>query len=165
MDQVRGTATFEQACDDLRFRCEALRADDLLHSAGQTNKVRGLIANGETVSGSSPGDAGTTPSLALITTADQRQNRGAARKKEMAACLVKGCETLTPPHLRLCKRCYHECVAGKSFSLQLKTGEKITYDLTTQKIVFPPSVVAATKGSRATVKAAVTFVPGTSSPQ
>jgi hypothetical protein len=101
----------------------------------------------------------------LITTADQRQNRGAARKKEMVVCLVKGCETLTPPHLRLCKRCYHECVAGKSSSIQLKSGEKITYDLTTQKIVFPASVTAVTKGSRTTVKAAVTFVPGTSGPQ
>jgi hypothetical protein len=29
LKQVRGTITFEKACDDLRFRCEALRADDL----------------------------------------------------------------------------------------------------------------------------------------
>ncbi len=41
-DQVRGRITFEHACDDLRFRCEALRADDLLYSAVQPVKVRGL---------------------------------------------------------------------------------------------------------------------------
>ena len=67
---------------------------------------------------------------ALLTTADKRQNRGASRRKEpkeLVACLVKGCDTLTPPHLRLCKKCYHECVAGKHSSLLLKSGEKATY--------------------------------------
>ncbi len=161
-DQVRGRISFEQACDDLRFRCEALRADDLLHSAIHPTKVRGLVAMG----GSSSSDAGRESTLprpgdtahALITTADKRQNRGASRRKEPkepVACLVQGCDSLTPPHLRLCKSCYHECIAGKHSTLTLKSGEKATYDVTTQRIAFPDG----NKGSRPPGKPAVTFAP------
>jgi hypothetical protein len=32
IDQLRGRITFEQACDDLRYRCESNRADKLLNS-------------------------------------------------------------------------------------------------------------------------------------
>ena len=98
---------------------------------------------------------------ALISTADKRQNRGASRRKapkEPVACLVKGCEAFTPPHLRLCKRCYHECVAGKHSTLVLKTGEKASYDSSTQRIVFPDG----DKGPRSPGKPAVTFAPPTS---
>jgi hypothetical protein len=109
-DQVRGRITFEAACDDLRFRCEALRADDLLHSAVHPVKVRGLLAVGDPSPGSSgePLSPPVDSTRALITTADKRQNRGASRRKEPktpVACLVKGCDAMTPPHLRLCKRC------------------------------------------------------------
>ncbi len=83
------------------------------------------------------------------------ENRGETRKKESVACLAKGCDTLTPPHLRLCKKCYHECVAGKSPSVLLKSGDKATYDSSTQRLVFS---TAGEKGSRKVVKAAVTFV-------
>ncbi len=66
--QVRGTITFEKACNDLRFRCEALRADDLLHASHQYTRVRGLLAVGEPSGRSDPApDAMVTP--ALITTA------------------------------------------------------------------------------------------------
>jgi hypothetical protein len=163
-DQVRGRITFEQACDDLRFRCEALRADDLLRSAVHTTKVRGLVAVGDS---SSVTSGVTIPPTALpivditrafITTAGKRQNRCASRRrepKEPVACLVKDCDTLTPPHLRLCKRCYHECVAGKHSTLILKSGEKASYDATTQRIVFPDG----DKGPRQPGKPKVAFSP------
>jgi hypothetical protein len=163
--QVRGNITFEKACNDLRFRCEALRADDLLHASHQSSKVRGLIAVGtiEGVPVSVP-DAIVTP--ALITTAAQRQNKGATRKKDLAKkdltpCLVKGCDTVTPPHMRLCKGYYHACIAGKTPSLPLKSGGAATYNSTTHRIVYPSSDAAPAKGPRTVVKAAVTFVPGT----
>ncbi len=157
--QVRGTITFEKACSDLRFRCEALRADDLLHASHQSTRVRGLLAAGESLGGSDPvPDVPVTP--ALITTAAKRQNQGAPRRKELVPCLVKGCDTLTPPHMRLCKGCYHSCIAGKTPTLVLKSGDKATYNPTTQRIVYPSSVIAPPKSSRAVVKAAVTFVPG-----
>jgi hypothetical protein len=57
-DQVRGRITFGQACDDLRFRCEALCADDLLHSAVQPTKVRGLLVMGDS---SAPGPGEDPP--------------------------------------------------------------------------------------------------------
>jgi hypothetical protein len=157
--QVRGKITFVKACDDLRFRCEALRADDLLHASHQSTKVRGFLAAGESAGGSdSVLNACVTP--ALITTAPQRQTQGAPRKKDLVPCLAKGCETLTPPHMRLCKGCYHGCVAGKTPSVPLKSGDKATYNSATQRIVFPSSAAAPVKGPRAVVKAAVTFVPG-----
>jgi hypothetical protein len=161
--QVRGNITFEKACNDLRFRCEALRADDLLHASHQSTKVRGLIAVGATEGVPVPDPNVTT---ALITTAAQRQNKGAARKKDivkkdLAPCLVKGCDTVTPPHMRLCKGCYHACIAGKTPSLPLKSGGAATYNSVTHRIVYPSTDAAPAKGPRIVVKAAVTFVPGT----
>ena len=103
-EQVRGKITFVEACDDLRFRCEALRADDLLHAAVQPSKVRGLMASPDDSSVPGPAPASTT--RALITTADKRQNRVAPVKKEPVPCTVKGCDTMTAAHLRLCKRSY-----------------------------------------------------------
>ncbi len=161
--QVRGTITFEKACNDLRFRCETLRADDLLHASHQSTKVRGLLAAGEPARGSDSAlDMHATP--ALITTAPKRQNQGVPRKKELVPCLVKGCDTLTPPaHALVQGGCYHACIAGKTTTLLLKSGDKATYNATTQRIVYPSSVAAPVKGPRAVVKAAVTFVPGTNS--
>jgi hypothetical protein len=46
-DQLRGRITFEQACDDLRYRCETQRADELLGTTARTSKVRGLLTTGE----------------------------------------------------------------------------------------------------------------------
>jgi hypothetical protein len=156
--QVRGTISFTQACDDLRYRCEALRADDLLAAAYQPIKVRGLAASAEKPLTSDP-----TITPALITTADKRQNRSANTtpgKKTPAVCLVKGCDMVTAHNLRLCKKCYHECTAGKTPSLPLKTGDKAVFDITLQRIVFPPSAKqhATATGPRSIIKAAVTFV-------
>jgi hypothetical protein len=148
--QVRGNITFVQACDDLQFRDEAMRADDLLHATHLPTKARGFVA---TIAPAALTDK-VTP--VLISTADKRQNRGAASKSGLVPCLVKGCDTTTPKHLRLCKTCYHECIAGKNPSLTLKTGDKATFDVVTQRIVFPAS--AGDKPPRK-VKAAVSFLP------
>jgi hypothetical protein len=156
-EQVRGTITFEQACDDLRFRCEALRADDLLHDTNQVVKVRGLLVAPTDLPVPGPAPA---PVRALLTTADKRQNRGATSKKETVACSVKGCDTMTAAHLRLCKLCYHECIAGKTSKLLLKSGDTATFDTATQRIVFPSDKGSSSKGStgpRSIIKAAVAF--------
>ena len=42
-DQLRGRITFEQSCDDLRYRCEANRADELLNTQVK-GSVKGLLA-------------------------------------------------------------------------------------------------------------------------
>jgi hypothetical protein len=152
--QVRGQITFEQACDELHYRDEAMRADDLLKATHLPTKIRGLAATADPPT-TTP--AVTTP--ALITTADKRQNKVAVSPKPQVACLVKGCDAFTSARFRLCKTCYHECIAGKTPTLLLKSGEKATFDPTTQRINFPPSV--GDKTSRK-VKAAVTFLPGAS---
>ncbi len=161
-EQVRGTITFEQACKDLCFRCEALRADDLLHAANQPVRVRGLLAAPEASSASDLAPAPASASTrALITTADKRQNRGTIRKKEVVICSATGCDTMTTAPWRLCKGCYHACIAGKTPTLNLTTGEKATFDVTTQRIVFRPSGKGTkVAGTRSIIKAAVAFASG-----
>ncbi len=147
--QVRGNITVVQACEDLQFRDEAIRADDLLHAAHLPTKIRGLVA--PTVP-----PANLSDTVALITTADKRQNKVASKKTDQTPCMVKGCDVMTPPRMRLCKTCYHECIAGKTPTLWLKTGDKATFDPATQRIVYPPS---ATTPVPRKVKAAVTLLP------
>ena len=132
-DQLRGRVTFDQACDDLRYRCESLRADEMLNTSGRQPKVRNLIA------ATDPAPAVATTAHALITSSAKRQNGENAPRpaKEPVQCLATGCDTLTPPHLRLCRLHYHECIAGKHPSLPLKTGDQASYDVATNKIVFP----------------------------
>ena len=85
-------------------------------------------------------------SLALITTVNKRQNTRVDLKQ--VECLEKSCTTLTPPHLRLCRLHYHECIAGKHPSMRLKTGDSATYDAKTNKIVFPHLANSATGNSK-----------------
>jgi hypothetical protein len=90
--QVRGNITFAQACVDLQFRDEAIRADDLLHAAHLPTKVRGLVAN--------PMQPITLPDKVtpvLITTADKRLNKVVTAKAENTTCMAKGCDVLSPP--------------------------------------------------------------------
>jgi hypothetical protein len=136
-DQIRGRVTFDQACEDLRYRCECIRADELLNSSARPAKVRGFIANTEAESGDLDLAMQT-----LITSVAKRQNGGAFRPsrrppKEQVQCLTKRCTTLTPPHLRLCRLHYHECISGKQQKMALKTGDSAHYDASTNKIVFP----------------------------
>ena len=46
--QLRGGITFEDACDDLHHRCEAIRADELMATSvrGQPQKALGLLLAG-----------------------------------------------------------------------------------------------------------------------
>jgi hypothetical protein len=154
-DQLRGRITFDQACDDLRSRCEAMRADDLLNTNVRTGKVRGFAAKtGSSCLITDESSSDNAQSLALITTVNKRQN-GKKSETKQVECLTKDCTTLTPPHLRLCRLHYHECIAGKHASLQLKTGDRATYDASTNKIVFPHLLTtkkgAPQKGVRALV--------------
>jgi hypothetical protein len=145
-DQLRGRITFDQACEDLRYRCEANRADELLSSHARTTKVRGLIAAGEPpvtpVSLATP--------VALISSANKCQNGPSPRrpKKEPPPCLAKGCASVVPHHVRLCRLHYHECIAGKQSQLPLRTGGAAHYDASCNNIVYHPSAVTATPPSK-----------------
>jgi hypothetical protein len=142
-DQLRGRITFDQACEDLRARCEAMRADDLLNTTVRSSKVRGYAAKtGSSCLITEIDDREASPTLALITTENKRKN---GRKSDglQVECLAKGCSTLTPPHLRLCRLHFHECIAGKHPFILLKTGDRATYDATTSKIVYPHLLASA----------------------
>jgi hypothetical protein len=95
---VKGDMTFRQACDELRIRCEAEPAYDIIDTNVKSRKkVSGLMTQ-----------IGTTDdeeSLALVLAAAKRinidpiqpkplnNNKGDKKKKP---CLVKGCKTLSP---------------------------------------------------------------------
>jgi hypothetical protein len=95
-DQLRGRVTFDQACDDLRYRCESLRADEILNTNVRQTKnsaVRGLIATAD------PALEPNKSTHALITSAAKRQNKDntPASAKAPVPCLATGCSTLIPP--------------------------------------------------------------------
>jgi hypothetical protein len=114
--QLRGSTTFEDACEDLFHRCEAIRADELLNTP-----VRGQ-------------------QKALVSTKAKRHNTGSAQP-EMAPCLEKGCSDLVKVYLPLCQLHYHQCVSGKTPEVELKDGlGKAKYNLTTQIIDYPAAV-------------------------
>jgi hypothetical protein len=169
-DQLRGRITFDQACDELHYRCETNRADELLNAQVKSTKVRGFLSTGESVSDTSTTgelpycrEVTIAPTPALITiTAAKRQNGGNNRRapKGPVPCLAKGCDATVPPRVRLCRKCYHECIAGKHAKLPLRTGGTATYDPSSNKIVYPESAKAKDKsptGLTPSIKAHVAF--------
>ncbi len=119
--QVRGCVTFEEACEDLHHRCEAIRADDLLNTPvrGQTQK-------------------------ALISTHGKKQNKGKGAdgtEVELALCLEKECLEMIKKYLPLCALHYHQCISGKSPEVVLKEQYgSAKFNSKTQKIDYPPTV-------------------------
>jgi hypothetical protein len=112
-EQLRGYITFDQACRELHFRCEAIRADDYLDSR---------------------------PGKALIST-ELKKNGQQGKATAKLACLKKGCPTMIPEYLPLCKACYLECMAGKTVTVVLRDNlGNATYNSVTQKIDFPSCI-------------------------
>ncbi len=114
--QLRGGVTFEEACDDLHHRCEAIRTDELLDTP-----VRGQ-------------------SKALITTQAKRQNK-VTSETETGPCLQKTCSELVKIYLPLCPLHYHQCVSGKTPEVELRDGlGTAKYNVTTRVIDYPSAV-------------------------
>jgi hypothetical protein len=113
--QVRWNITFVQACEDLQFRDEAIRADDLLHAAHLPTKIRGLVA--PTVP-----PANLSDTVVLITTTDERQNKVASKKTELTPCMVKGCDVMSPPACVFARPAITSALPGK----HLPCGSKLT---------------------------------------
>ncbi len=115
--QVRGATSFEEACDDLHHRCEAIRADEFLETP-----VREHVPK------------------ALITTQAKRQNKEAP-DVEMAKCLQKECVDMVKSYLPLCLLHYHQCISGKCSEVELKDGlGKAKFNTVTQVIDYPSTV-------------------------
>ena len=114
-DQLRGNVTFEQACDELHHRCDAIRADEYMDTTFHGG--RKVLVSTE---------------LKKIDKLKQNTSR--------LNCLTKDCLGMIVAFLPFCKSCYLQCTSGKIQSLVLRDNLGVaTYDLTTQRIVFPPA--------------------------
>jgi hypothetical protein len=108
-DQLRGKVTFEQACQELHFRCEAIRADNLLDTQFRPTKT-----------------------TALLSTEIKHLD------KEKVPCLVKDCAGMIVSFLPLCEGCFLQCKSGKIAVLELRDGlGSARYNTKTEKIEFP----------------------------
>ena len=152
--QLRGEQTFRQACDELRFRCEADRAYSMMDRSVKTRRqVPTLGARTEVVSEEKQEGVVESSSIestinALISTAAKRLNKEetddpkidtskAGRRKH--TCLAKGCTTKTA--FCLCGLHYHSMVSGKSPTLELTGGVGVaSYNVTTKLIDYPPTI-------------------------
>ncbi len=119
-DQLRGTVTFEQACQELHHRCEAIRADEML-DFNVGNPQKDLLYTG------------------LVSTAGKKN--GKTGQSDLAHCLAKDCASMIVSYLPLCKSCYLQCTAGKTPSVDLRDGMgKAKYNVQTLRIDFPSTV-------------------------
>ncbi len=115
--QRRGDTTFEEACDGLHHRCDAIRADELLYTQVKD-----------------------TGRKLLVSTKGKRLNQPTP-EVDKKLCLELNCTEMIKSYLPLCPLHYHQGVSGKTPSIQLKDGlGSATYDATAHAMVYPASV-------------------------
>jgi hypothetical protein len=116
--QIRGGITFEAACADLHYRCEAICADELLATPVRDNVSK----------------------RALVTTNAKRINKTVG-EVEKAPCLAKGCAELKKIYLPLCPLHYHQCVSGKTPTVDLKDSLGFAaYNENTKSVDYPSTI-------------------------
>ncbi len=139
--QIQGDFTFLSACNELRVRCEAARVHSLLDRPVTSTKVRGYAAQIADPKPTPSPDALSvedyaTKMFALVSAMAMKHNNGnpgdnipsPGKKKPKKPrpsypCLAQGCtETTSFP---LCGTHYHAL---------------ISYDSTTQLVIYPPKV-------------------------
>jgi hypothetical protein len=112
-EQLRGTVTFDMACRELHFRCEAIRADEFMDSR---------------------------PGKALLSTELKKKGQDGQATAKLP-CLTKDCAAMIQTYLPLCKGCYLQCMAGKIVSLVLRDNlGTAVYNPGKKKIDFPTTV-------------------------
>jgi hypothetical protein len=149
--QIKGDITFKQACDELRFRCEASRANELTDKSVKGKRVKGMLTKAKDES-DTVAEQVSEKILRLISTMSKRQNTGGENvphkdtkgKKQhiKQECLAANCSEMTT--FPLCSLHYHSLVSAKCPSLKLRTdfGEA-TFNPATSLIVYPPKTPAA----------------------
>jgi len=156
--QIKGGMTFRQACDELRVRCEQIRANELLDKPVKGKKVKGFVA--QTSGEESVVEQTSEKIFSLISTMAKRHNAGetspaaegtaspgdtpgtsrrkrGGKKFPLHECLAAGCaEETTYP---LCPLHYHSLVSAKTQSLPLRNNYgNATFDTKSSLIVYPP---------------------------
>ena len=149
--QIKGSVTFREACEELRVRCEATRANAVIDRPIHNKKVSTLVSQ---VQNSSPDPLIADQIYALISSAAMKHNTdnpGATptktkkgkkgKERPLHPCLAKDCGEQTP--FPLCGGCYHSLVAAKTTSIELiQNYGQATYDADTQLVVYPDKVPA-----------------------
>jgi hypothetical protein len=154
--QIKGEVTFRQACDELRLRCEAAKAYQLIDKEvkGQ-RKVQGYqaivvpdvseAAAVSTAPVSAPDFESAVKSLISMVEKRLNKNGGGKRKGqkeyEKHECLAKGCTNLST--FPLCGLHYHSVVSGKTPTLELRNefGNAV-YDAESKVVKYPAKVPA-----------------------
>ena len=139
--QIKGDATFRQACDELRFRCEAERAYDIIDK--ELKSKRKVPVLGAKIEEELDEDAVESITKALVSSVAKRLNKNDdAKKREdkrKFTCLAMGCTTKTA--FPLCGLHYHSMVSGKTSNLELGSGMGMAaYNVTTKLIDYPNTV-------------------------
>ena len=136
--QLKGDLTFRQACAELRVRCEADRAYDIIDKGVKPKRrVPGLVASVEPILNDTAIESMTT---ALISSMAKRLNKeDDGKAKRRIPCLAKGCTTTSP--FSLCGLHYHSIISGKTPELELdKDYGHAKYNVTTKQIEYPAKV-------------------------
>ena len=144
--QIQGDITFKQACDELKVRCEATRAHELMDRPIKGKRVKGLLSN------TTSEDDALAEIKGLITSMSKRLNadgvssddpggakggRKGKKKGELHECLAADCAEMTP--YPLCPIHYHSLISAKINALKLRNGYgEASFDKTTSLIVYPP---------------------------
>ena len=145
--QIQGKMTFVQACNELRVRCEATRANDVMDRPVGDRKVKAYVTQvkGETAESLTPEKV-----MAYISTMAMKHHhdadpegiktpKGGRKPKPLYSCLAKDCSEQTP--FPLCGTHYHSLVAAKIASIELKQNYgTATYNLDTKLVVYPDKV-------------------------
>ncbi len=135
---MKGDTTFRQACDELRFRCEAGRAYEIIDKdVKQKRKVPALAAHVEPILEDEVIESITT---ALVSSVAKRLNKDLTPKVKLKAdkkkndkrkfpCLANGCGKLSA--FTLCGLHYHSVISGKISELEfINDFGSATYNVT-----------------------------------
>jgi hypothetical protein len=149
--QLKGDTTFRQACEELRFRCEAGRAYEIIDKGVKTKrKVPSLAAHVAPILEDSAIESITTALVSSVakrlnknvtSDPDPKGDKGDRKKndKKKFPCLAKGCAELSA--FALCGIHYHSIVSGKVSELELINDfGSAAYNVTTKRIDYPDKV-------------------------
>jgi hypothetical protein len=139
--QLKGEITFRQACDELRFRCEADRAYSIIDK--NVKSKRKVPAMGAKIEAIETDSSEIETKTALVSSTAKRLNKDNDNSKKESRrkyeCLARDCDTKTA--FPLCGFHYHTVVSGKSPTLEL-SGDigTASYNVTTKMIDYPNGV-------------------------
>ncbi len=151
--QIQGDITFQSACNELRVRCEASRAQSIMDRPITQSKVRAhaaQIVEPALVTTPSTMEEYADKMFALVSTMSMKHNQpdvnkedgreqGRRKPRPSYPCLASGCKEQT--RFPLCGTCYHALISGKHQTLDLINGYGVaSYDAQTKLVLYPPKV-------------------------